>query len=169
MTDDDASMNGMNESGTGKTGEAALPGRCPTVGQGGHGCHPAIARMKWSRPVKGQMARCLEEKRFNKDNRACDQARVIRKNEWLTSVKLDEIKRRLTAAEELVGQDAGCIDPKPEQVDEQNGDVNVQITDNDTRNDEERQMIKGILEITRSRQVWNGAGFERMDRKVLTD
>ena len=61
------------------------------------------------------------------------------------------------------------IDTEPEQVDEINGDVNVQITDNDTRNDEERQMIKDILEIMRSGQVWNGAGFNRVDRKVLTE
>ena len=61
------------------------------------------------------------------------------------------------------------IDTEPEQVDEINGDVNVQITDNDTRNDEERQMIKDILEIMRSGQVWNGAGFKRVDRNVLTE
>ena len=42
----------------------------------------------------------------------------------------------------------------------------MQITDSNTRNDEERQMIKDILEIMRSGQVWNGAGFKRVDRKV---
>ena len=36
-------------------------------------------------------------------------------------------------------------------------------------NDEERQMIKDILEIMRSGQVWNGAGFKRVDRNVLTE
>ena len=71
--------------------------------------------------------------------------------------------------EELAEQYARCIDTEPEQVDEINGDVNAQITDNDTRNDEERQMIKDILEIMRSGQVWNGAGFKRVDRNVLTE
>ena len=71
--------------------------------------------------------------------------------------------------EELEEQYAGCIDTKPEQVDELNGDVNVQIKDNDTRNDEERQMIKDILEIMRSGQMWNAAGFKRVDRKVLAE
>ena len=71
--------------------------------------------------------------------------------------------------EELAEQYARCIDTEPEQVDEINGDVNVQITDNDTRNDEERQMIKDILEIMRSGQVWNGVGFKRVDRKVLAE
>ena len=41
----------------------------------------------------------------------------------------------------------------------------MQITDNGTGNDEERQMIKDILEIMRSGQVWNGVGFKRVDRK----
>ena len=73
------------------------------------------------------------------------------------------------ADEELEEQDAGCIDTEPEHVDELNGDVNVQITDNDTRNIEERQMIKDILEIMRSGQVWNGAGFQRVDRILLAE
>ena len=51
MTDDDSPMNGVNGSGTGETGEAASPGRCPTVGQGGPSRHPATARMKWSRDM----------------------------------------------------------------------------------------------------------------------
>ena len=45
----------------------------------------------------------------------------------------------------------------------------MQITDNGTGNDEERQMIKDILEIMRSGQVLNGAGFKRVDRKVLAE
>ena len=45
----------------------------------------------------------------------------------------------------------------------------MQITDNGTGNDEERQMIKDIVEIMRSGQVWNGVGFKRVDRKVLAE
>ncbi|CAH3013807.1 unnamed protein product [Porites evermanni] len=67
-----------------------------------------------------------------------------------------------TVDKELEEQDAGCIDTEPEKVD-------VQITGNDPRNDEERQMIKDILEIMRSGQVLNGAGFKRVDRKVLAE
>ena len=104
------------------------------------------------------------------ERRLCDQARALRKNEWFTSVELDEARRRITTVdEELEEQDAGCIDSEPEQVNELIGDVNVQITDNDTRNNEERQMIKDILEIMRSGQVWNGAGFKRVDRTVLAE
>ena len=45
----------------------------------------------------------------------------------------------------------------------------MQITDNDTRNDEERLMITFILEIMTGGQVGNGAGFTRVDRKVLAE
>ena len=104
------------------------------------------------------------------EQRLCDQVRAIRKNEWFTSVELDEIRRRMTAVdEEIEEQGTGRIVTEHEQVDEINGDVNVQITENDTRNDEERQMITDILEIMRSGQVGNGAGFKRVDRKVLAE
>ena len=192
MIDDDSSMNGVNGSGTGKTGEAALPGRCPTGWQGGPGRHPATARKRWNRdiniavmecyylskpvdesgrPVRGyrqRMHAVCKERGLPKitEQRLCDQARVIRKNEWFTSVELDEIRRRMTAVdEEIEEQGAGRIDTEHEQVDEINGDVNVQITENDTRNEEERQMISDILEIMRSGQVGNGAGFKKVDKK----
>ena len=45
----------------------------------------------------------------------------------------------------------------------------MQITENDTRNEEERQMITDILEIMRSGRVDNGAGFKRVDRKGLAE
>ena len=195
MTDNDSSMNGVNGSGTGETGEATSPGRCPTVGQGGPGRHPATARMKWSRdmniavmecyylskpvdesgrPVRGyrqRMHTVWKERGLPKitEQRLCDQARMIRKNEWFTSLELNEIRRRMTSVdEELEGQDARCIDTEPEKVDELYGDVHVQIIDNDMRNDE-KQMIHDILEIMRSGQVWYGSGFKRVDRNVLTE
>ena len=71
--------------------------------------------------------------------------------------------------EEIEEQGARCIDTEYEQVDEINGDVNVQITENDTRNEEERQMITDKLEIMRSGRVGNGAGFKRVDRKGLAE
>ena len=104
------------------------------------------------------------------EQRLCDQFGAIRKNERFTSVEWDEIRRTMTTVdEELEEQDDECIDTEPELVDELSGNVNVQITDNDTMNDEERQMIKDIVEIMRSGQVWNGVGFKKVDRKVLAD
>ena len=58
MIDDDSSMNGVNGSGTGESGEAASPGRCPTGWQGGPGRHPATARMKWNRDMNIAVMEC---------------------------------------------------------------------------------------------------------------
>ena len=71
--------------------------------------------------------------------------------------------------EEIEEQGARRIDTEYEQVDEINGDVNVQITENDTRNEEERQIITDILEIMRSGRVDNDASFKRVDRKGLAE
>ena len=71
--------------------------------------------------------------------------------------------------EEIEEQGSRRIDTEYEQVDEINGEVNVQITENDTRNEEERQMITDILEIMRSGRVDNGASFKRVDRKGLAE
>ena len=121
------------------------------------------------RPVRGHRQRIhavWKERDLPKitEQRLCDQAREIIKNERFTSVEMDEIRRRMTAVdEEIEEQGAGGIDTEPEQVDELNGDVNVQITENDRMNDGERQMINDILEIVRSGQVGNGAGFKRVE------
>ena len=48
----------MNGNGTGEIGEAASPGKCPTVGQDGPGRHPATARMKWSRDMNITVMEC---------------------------------------------------------------------------------------------------------------
>ena len=45
----------------------------------------------------------------------------------------------------------------------------MQITKNDTGNEEERQMITDILEVIRSGRVDNGAGFKRVGRKGLAE
>ena len=86
---------------------------------------------------------------------------MIRKNEWFIPVKLDEIRRGMTTVDKkLEEQDAASIDTETEEVDELIGDVNAQITNNDTKNDEKKQMINDILEIIRSGRVWNGGGFK---------
>ena len=51
MIYDGSTKSGVNASETGKTGEAASHGKCPTGWQGGPGRHPAAARMKWNRDM----------------------------------------------------------------------------------------------------------------------
>ena len=81
---------------------------------------------------------------------------------------LDEIRRRRNRG-------TGCrahryrIRTEYELVDEINGDVNVQIIENHTRNEEESQMITDILEIMRSGRLVNNTGSKRVDRKGLAE
>ena len=61
-----------------------------------------------------------------REQRQCDQARAIRKDEWFTSIELDEIRRRRNRG-------AGCrahryrIRTEYELVDEINEDVNIRL------------------------------------------
>ena len=48
----------VNGSETGKTGEAASAGRCPTGWQGGPGRHPAAPRMKRNRDMNIAVIKC---------------------------------------------------------------------------------------------------------------
>ena len=111
--------NGVNETGT--SNEGLSPGRCPTVRQGGPGRYQASAKMKWNKELNVAVMECYFLSRPTDENgkpirgyrrrmhniwkerelptvteqRLCDQARAIRKNEWFTTVELEEIRRRL--------------------------------------------------------------------------
>ena len=67
--------------------------------------------------------------------------------------------------EKVEEQGAGRTDSEHKQVDEINGDINMQTTENDTRNEEERQMLRDKLEIMRSGQVSNGACSKELTGK----
>ena len=126
MTDNDSSMNGVNASGTGETGETVSHDRCPTAGQDGPSRHSTTARMNLSRDMDIAVMKCYylskpvdeggkavrgyrqrmdavwKERSLPRitEQRLCDQAGAIRKSEWFTSVELDEIRRRMTAVDE---------------------------------------------------------------------
>ena len=66
------------------------------------------------RPVRGHRQRShavWKERDLPKitEQRLCDQAREITKNEWFTSVELDEIRRRMTAVDEEIEEQGARI------------------------------------------------------------
>ena len=105
--------NGVNGAGS-NIAEGATPGRCPKGEQRGPGRNPVTARMKWNKAIniavmecyylsnpmdennkairgyRQRMHRIWNEREVFKCNeqRLCDQARAIRKSEWLTLVEL---------------------------------------------------------------------------------
>ena len=111
--------NGVN--GTGTPCEGSSHDRCFPAQQRGAGCHPATARAKWNKevnkvvmecfyrskpfdeegkPIRGYRNRMFREWRErgmfeSTEQRVCDQARVIRKNDWLSELKLEAVKRQV--------------------------------------------------------------------------
>ena len=111
--------NGVNWTGT--PCKAPSPGRCFPAQQRGPACHPATARVKWNMEVKKVLMECFyRSKPFDKERkslrgyrkrmfrewrergmfesteqRVCGQARAIRKNDWLSELELEAIKRQV--------------------------------------------------------------------------
>ena len=120
MNKNKSTDNGVKEAGT--QGEGFSPGRCPMDEQRRPGRYHATAKTKWNKqmniavmecyymscpvdeggkPVRGYRKRMhyawKERGLMNiSEQRLCDQARMIRKNEWFTAAELEEIKRRVT-------------------------------------------------------------------------
>ena len=117
-------MENLNNINNGVNGaentEGATSGRCPVCEQRGPG-HHATAGTRWSKemnvdivecyfltepvdesgkPIRGYRRRMYntwkERQGFNiTEQRLCDQARMIRKNEWLTTLDFEDIKKRV--------------------------------------------------------------------------
>ena len=123
--------NGVNRSGT--SGEAAASGRCAVPEQAVPGRHPTIARRRtygkrrWShedysvlmecylrakseggRGVGGRMLINWENKGLFEltENKLMNQARMIQRREWLTSVEIEEIQRKIDMEANVVNQRA---------------------------------------------------------------
>lgn len=120
--------NGVKEAGT--IGESFSPGRCSMGEQHRPGRYQATAKTKWNKqmniavmecyymscpvdkggkPIRGyrkRMHNAWKERGLMNitEQRLCDQARIIRKNEWLTAVELEEIKRRVKIREEQMNE-----------------------------------------------------------------
>ena len=125
--------------GTGTLCEGVSSGRCPVDEQRRPDRHHVTARLSWNREVNIAVMECYflskqmdEEgkpirgyrKRMHAiwkerhrmvvtEQRLCDQARMIKKNGWLTNLELEDIKRRVLndniceEGEDTVGEDIG--------------------------------------------------------------
>ena len=97
------------------------------------------------------------------EQRLCDQARMIRKNEWLTAEELEEIKKRMVNAnsEENVSEeqdvDEAVVEDKSTE-DDHPGLVFVNIQE---LTDAERDIVEEINSITEPILTWNYRGLGR--------
>ena len=187
--------NGVNEIGT--MSEDLSPGRCPTVRQGGPGRYQATAKMKWSkelnvavmecyflskptdvngRPVQGtrrRMHNFWKERgvpTITEQSEQSDQARVIRKNEWFTTVEMEEIRRRIEEdSDNEERDDLNRAVPDMEVQEASVEEISVQINSNEEENEQERSMIEEIVQLMESEQAYNTRRLRQVNRNILSE
>ena len=193
--------------GTGTLCEGVSPGRCPPVQQRGPGRHHATAKIKWNkelnttvmecyylsnpvdendRPIRGYRQRMHRHWRDKgmfeiKEQNLCDQARAIRKNEWLSAVELEMIKRRVNnvTESELNLENEPNLEDQVIISNENNDDTTIHRVTNEEefdlvvehsneRTEEEKQEIREILSIYKGNEILSFPGLKRIDRKTLS-
>ena len=176
--------------------ESATSGRCPMGEQRGPGRHPATARTGWSKemniavmecyylsnpvddngkPVRGYRRRMhsfwKERQSFNiTEQRLCDQARLIRKNNWLTALQLAEIKDRVWNVSVVEGTDnyAGDVGEEVVEVNNTVKDDSCLISANiEELSNEEREIIEELNSIIKNDLHIELQGFKKVDRTLL--
>ena len=113
-----------------------------------------------------------------REQNLCDQARMIRKNEWLSAVELEMIKRYVL--EDPIEQSLNEVEAQPvsdnelELVDNLNIDENsesgieeIVVLENNRRSDEQREIIREIIDIMKDEEKEFIPGFKRVERRKL--
>ena len=166
--------------------------------QRGPGRNPVTARMKWNKainiavmecyylsnpmdendkPVRGyrqRMHRIWNEREMFKcsEQRLCDQARAIRKNEWLTLVELEEIKRRVLQEEE---QDVDLTEERNvndadnvalEDLEQEETEIEIAREDVDI-NEEQREIVDSTVNTMKEDNLEAPKGFKKIERCKL--
>ena len=125
------------------------------------------------------------------EQRVCDQARAIRKNEWLSQLELEAIKRQVedefqgefgedavTEVETVENEDTAenearveneSVAQETENVEEVNNNVIDSVDDTrHTLNDEHRKIVERLNnEIMLEGKISDGIMFKKVDKKTL--
>ena len=210
--------------GVGTIGEDSSSGRCPVEPQhrpGRHQTTAANARMKWTkvnvavmecfyqsrpfseegRPIRGYRQRMhskwKERLLFPEaEQRLCDQARMIRKNGWLTPVELEEIRRRVMQEEHeaqgtlwVEANDEGARRDENNDGIDTNSDENVQhiitadngqsgenvlsetnvLTDIEQATEEEEEIARRIVELMNNMEEEGACDFKKVDKSRVDE
>ena len=100
----------------------------------------------------------------------CDQARMIRKNEWITKLELESISRKVLQKEKDIEVNNNDNTGERFYQDEENIHEN-EATQVDTENlgEEEKTMIQDILDLMKDNSRIELRGFNKIDRCVLAE
>ena len=108
------------------------------------------------------------------EQRACDQARAIRKNGWLSEPELEAIKRQLEdeSHNEFSRQQDVAVDAETVEIDvgtaEEVNDAEDSIGDTEGDLNEEHQVIvEQLMKIKVERRTGEDIMFKKVDKKAL--
>ncbi len=100
------------------------------------------------------------------EQRLCDQARAIRKNEWFTMVELEEIKRSVMNIDNERGVDnEGEINV--EEAEESESEVTVEVRLVNIRCEEDNSMINELVDVMENGLDEDTRGLKKVDRGVV--
>ena len=127
------------------------------------------------KPIRGyrrRMHKVWNERQTFKvtEQRLCDQARMSRKNGWLTQVELEEIQRKLTAEEEVtmhesqVGEEI-MIPEVTEPLSE--GETIIHVLENQARKVASTEAMEEILTIMKEGNMNTPISLRKVDRKAV--
>ena len=204
MLNQNSGDNGVNR--TGPLREGSSPGRCSLVRQRGPGRHPATVRTKWSKtvnmivmecffrsrpfddegkPIRGYRQRMMQEWKKHgvfeiSEQRLCDQARVIRKNGWLSDLELENIRRMIDTESQIANESTQHVEENQTEEDmirtsEGNKEIGIEpneIINNVTANmetidEETHHIIDKLNDIITSNRNADGISFKKIDMKIL--
>ena len=104
------------------------------------------------------------------EQRLCDQVRMIRKNEWITKLELENIRRKVFQKEK--GVEVNNNDNTGERFYQDKGNIHEnEATQVDTENlgEEEKTMIQDILHLMKDNSRIELRGFNKIDRCLLAE
>ena len=186
--------------GTGTSCEGVSSGRCSVNEQCRPDRHHATARKSWNREANVAVMECYflskpvdeEGKPFRGyrkrmhviwkerhqmiviEQRLCDQARMIKKNGWLTNLELENIKHCVWK-ENICNEDEETVDHnvggvcRDENLDASGIENSCVFEDIEELGEEERDIIEGINCIIEENLSRKFVGFKRIDRSVLKE
>ena len=114
------------------------------------------------------------------EQRLCDQARMIRMNGWLTELEMNAIKKCMmneNANKNDLNSGNGDNDDRDEATENEckslanvlQNNVSLSFEDVEGRNEEEKIMIKNIIEIAEHNLEEEVNGFKKVNRNLLED
>ena len=191
--------------GVGTLCEGPRSGRCSVAQQRRPGRYPTTAKKKWTKelntavmecyflsdpvnedgkPIRGyrqRMHRVWKDRGLLdvSEQNLCDQARAIRKNQWLSEVEIEMIKRYVCEKEDEV-EIVGCGNDIEQELlssnvtqstvaDDVGAPSAINIQHNSMRTEEERKILDEILVILNAKDKSFFPGLKKVDRKRLED